>query len=65
MLIVISPYVVEIWEALVTLAFFPLLVLLAWLAEKNICGVPSKTETSKQMELGNIEPGESKLRSFQ
>ncbi|KAF2361476.1 Sodium/calcium exchanger membrane region [Trinorchestia longiramus] len=57
-LVAISPNVVEVWEALVTLLFFPLLVLLAWLAEKNICGVPSKTETSKQMELGNFEPGE-------
>lgn len=54
----ISPSVVEIWEAAVTLGLFPLLVLLAWIAERNFCGVPSKSET-KQMELGNFEPGES------
>ena len=63
-LVAISPNVVEVWEALVTLVLFPLLVFLAWLAEKNLCGMPSKTET-KQMELGSFEPGESKLRSFQ
>ena len=66
MITVISPGQVEIWEALVTLALFPLLVLLAWLAEKNLCGVPSKTEAAKQIELGNVENGgESKLISFQ
>ena len=64
-LVVISPDIVDLWEALVTLLFFPLLVLLAWLAEKNFCGVPSKEEASKQMELGQFEPGESKLMSFQ
>jgi len=56
----VTPDVVDIWEAAVTFGFFPLLVLLAWLAERNFCGVPSKTETSKQMELGSFEPGESK-----
>lgn len=61
MLVAVSPDMVEVWEAVVTLVLFPLLVLLAWLAEKNICGVPSKTETSKQMELGSFEPGERKI----
>uniref|UniRef100_A0A6A7FQT2 Sodium/calcium exchanger 2-like isoform X3 n=3 Tax=Hirondellea gigas TaxID=1518452 RepID=A0A6A7FQT2_9CRUS len=59
MLVAVSENEVNIWEAALTLAMFPLLVLLAWLAEKNICGVPSKTDTSKQMELGSFEPGES------
>lgn len=54
-----SPGRVEIWEAVVTLIMFPSLVLLAWLAEKNLFGVPNKTDTSKQIELGNFQPGET------
>ncbi|XP_047736729.1 sodium/calcium exchanger 3 [Hyalella azteca] len=54
-IVVISPNVVEVWEAFVTLSFFPLLVFLAWLAEKNFCGAPSKIGTSKQ-ELRDLEP---------
>ncbi|XP_042238994.1 sodium/calcium exchanger 2-like isoform X3 [Homarus americanus] len=50
---------VEIWEAVVTLLLFPMLVILAWLAEKNLCGVPNKTDTSKQIELGSFQPGET------
>ncbi|XP_068208798.1 sodium/calcium exchanger Calx-like isoform X3 [Palaemon carinicauda] len=52
----ITPDEVTVWEAAVTLLMFPLLVLLAWLAEKNFCGVPNKTDTSKQIELGNFQP---------
>lgn len=59
-LVGISQDIVEIWEAAVTLALFPTLVIIAWLVEKNICGVPSKVEASKQIELGNFQPGESK-----
>ncbi|XP_064104838.1 sodium/calcium exchanger Calx-like isoform X4 [Macrobrachium nipponense] len=55
----VSPNEVEVWEAAVTFLMFPLLVLLAWLAEKNFCGVPNKTDTSKQIELGNFQPGEN------
>ncbi|XP_018013270.1 sodium/calcium exchanger 3 isoform X2 [Hyalella azteca] len=63
-LVAITPDVVDVWEALVTLLFFPLLVLLAWLAEKNFCGV-KKTETAKQMELGNFEPGDKLVKDNQ
>lgn len=59
-LMVTSPEEVEVWEAVVTFLLFPLLVLLAWLAERNFCGVPNKTDTSKQIELGNFQTGESK-----
>lgn len=58
--VVVTPGEVEIWESVVTLVLFPALVLLAWLAEKNFFGVPNKTDTSKQIELGNFQPGESK-----
>ncbi|XP_045122490.1 sodium/calcium exchanger 2-like isoform X3 [Portunus trituberculatus] len=57
--VAVSPGVVEVWEAVVTLVMFPSLVLIAWLAEKNFFGVPNKTDTSKQIELGNFQPGES------
>ncbi|XP_055003660.1 sodium/calcium exchanger 2b isoform X3 [Boleophthalmus pectinirostris] len=33
---VISPGVVEVWEALVTLLFFPVCVLLAWIADRRL-----------------------------
>lgn len=58
--VAVSPGRVEVWEAVVTLVMFPSLVLIAWLAEKNFFGVPNKTDTSKQIELGNFQPGESK-----
>ncbi|XP_069953412.1 sodium/calcium exchanger Calx isoform X5 [Cherax quadricarinatus] len=58
-LVAVSADEVEVWEALVTVLMFPALVLLAWLAEKNFCGVPNKTDTSKQIELGNFQPGET------
>lgn len=36
-LMVSSPDEVEIWEAVVTLVFFPLLILVAYLADRNFC----------------------------
>lgn len=60
MLVAVSKDEVEVWEAVVTFLLFPSLVILAWLAEKNFCGVPNKTDTSKQIELGSFQPGESK-----
>ncbi|XP_071540523.1 sodium/calcium exchanger 2-like isoform X3 [Panulirus ornatus] len=59
MLVSVSVNEVEVWEAVVTFLLFPSLVILAWLAEKNFCGVPNKTDTSKQIELGNFQPGET------
>lgn len=59
-LMVTSPEEVEVWEAVVTFLLFPLLVLLAWLAERNFCGVPNKTDTSKQIELGNFQTAQRK-----
>uniref|UniRef100_A0A3B5LX52 Calx-beta domain-containing protein n=1 Tax=Xiphophorus couchianus TaxID=32473 RepID=A0A3B5LX52_9TELE len=35
-LAVMSPSVVEVWEALVTLLFFPVCVLLAWIADRRL-----------------------------
>jgi len=36
-LLVISPDVVEIWEAVLTLLFFPLLIFVAYMADRNCC----------------------------
>ncbi|KAK3531399.1 hypothetical protein QTP70_018203, partial [Hemibagrus guttatus] len=33
---IISPGVVEVWEALVTLSFFPVCVILAWIADRRL-----------------------------
>ena len=43
---VISVDVVELWEASVTLIFFPILLLLAFAVDKDYCGL-GKTETNK------------------
>ncbi|XP_066988079.1 sodium/calcium exchanger Calx-like isoform X5 [Macrobrachium rosenbergii] len=61
----VTPNEVEVWEAAVTFLMFPLLVLLAWMAEKNFCGIPNKTDTSKQIELGNFQPADKFLRDRQ
>jgi len=49
-LLVQTPEEVEIWEAIVTLLFFPLLVLIAYIADKDFCGKTQKVTGS--MELG-------------
>uniref|UniRef100_H2Z6E6 Calx-beta domain-containing protein n=1 Tax=Ciona savignyi TaxID=51511 RepID=H2Z6E6_CIOSA len=41
---------VDLWEACVTFGFFPLLVTLAFLADKDICG--KKTPKDKRLEIG-------------
>lgn len=43
-----SPNVVEIWEAVLTLIFFPILVLVAYLADRNFC-MGKKEETPEGM----------------
>ncbi|XP_070581172.1 sodium/calcium exchanger 2-like isoform X2 [Ptychodera flava] len=56
-LVVSSPHVVELWEAIVTLLCFPILVILAFLTDKNYCG---KKKEPKDTEIalgvgGDIE----------
>lgn len=43
-----SPNVVEIWEAVLTLLFFPILILVAYLADRNCC-MGKKDETPEGM----------------
>ena len=47
-LLVISPNVVEIWEAVLTLCFFPILIGVAYLADRNCC-MGKKDETPEGM----------------
>lgn len=49
-LIAVTPDYVDIWEALITLFFFPILVLVAYMADKEFC-------TKKQKVNGSIELG--------
>lgn len=56
---------VEVWEAVVTFILFPILVYLAYLADKgfpwNKSRVSATATNGKQIELGSIHPGECKF----
>ena len=58
---------VDVWEAVVTLLMFPLLVVIAYLADKGwmnklFCYNPDKTDNKQQqIELGSSQPGECKV----
>ena len=66
-----SPDVIEIWEAVLTFIFFPILVLVAYAADKRwIQGLFCKKgeqavteEKQRQIELGTLQPGESTYRN--
>ncbi|BFZ03840.1 hypothetical protein BsWGS_06879 [Bradybaena similaris] len=49
-LVVITPEVVELWEAVVTLLMFPVLILLAYAADKRICW--NRSKVSSEVEIG-------------
>ena len=49
-LVAISPDMVELWEAVLTFIFFPLLVILAYLADRDLCG--KKKVDDKSLEIG-------------
>lgn len=50
-LVVISPHVVEIWEAVITFLLFPLLVGISYAADKGMCNVKLAPKNTKQMEV--------------
>jgi len=62
-----SPDYVEVWEAALTFLFFPILVLIAYAADKGwlnllFCQSPKQLADSKrQIELGNFQPAEDML----
>ena len=65
-LMVITPDVVDLWEAILTFVFFPILVLIAYAGDKGwihkmLCMSPQSAANDKQrqIELGNFQPGES------
>ena len=58
-LLAISPNEVDIWEAVLTLLFFPLLILIAYLADRNFCMGKPKEERRGDMvgfSLGMLFP---------
>ena len=62
-----SPGKVEIWEAVLTFLFFPILVCVAYAGDKGyldalFCqkNVAKLTNKQQQLELGNVQSGESK-----
>ncbi|XP_057365028.1 sodium/calcium exchanger 3-like isoform X2 [Daphnia carinata] len=64
----VSKNVVEIWEAVVTFLLFPILVYLAYLADKgfpwNKSRVSAATANGKQIELGSIQPVEAMVEGL-
>lgn len=53
-LIGISPNYIDIWEAVVTLLFFPILVLTAYIADKNFCTKAQKINGSMELGFGKF-----------
>jgi solute carrier family 8 (sodium/calcium exchanger) len=65
-----TPNVVDIWEAVMTFLFFPILVVLAYCADKGwmdflMCKTCTKSsglevmDKQRQIELGTVQPGET------
>lgn len=50
----ISKDVVDIWEAVLTLLFFPIMVVLAYIADKDYCGERVDPSTKHEVELGPV-----------
>ena len=50
-LVLVTPNYVDLWEAIITLLFFPILVILAYVADKDFCSKKASTEDGN-MELG-------------
>ena len=67
----ITPNVIDVWEAVLTFIFFPVLVLVAYAVDKRwiqnlICkksGDPGVDDKQRQIELGTLQPGESTYRN--
>lgn len=66
-----SPDIVEMWEAILTFLFFPILVVIAYLADKGYLSFlqckksagPDVTDKQRQIEMGSFQPGESTYRT--
>ncbi|KAK3913550.1 Sodium/calcium exchanger 2 [Frankliniella fusca] len=57
----ISPDLVELWEAVVTFLLFPALTVVAYSADRGWCGFARQRGNKRQLELGPMQPqdGES------
>ena len=65
-----SPDVVDIWEAVLTFMFFPILVLVAYAADKKwfgiLCGKRGQSldlDEQRQIELGSVETDNTKVKT--
>ncbi|KAL5018651.1 hypothetical protein ScPMuIL_004373 [Solemya velum] len=58
-LVAITPDYVDLWEAIVTLLMFPILVVLAYILDKNFCGKPEDQMAEKLALDGEKNDGES------
>ena len=57
---VVSPDVIELWEAIVTFLLFPALTVVAYSADRGWCGFHPQRGNKRQLELGQLgEAGES------
>ncbi|CAG0887576.1 unnamed protein product [Darwinula stevensoni] len=64
-LVGITPNVVDLWEAIVTFLFFPILVIMAYVTDIERWGLKFKgADKKKQIELGNFQPGESSQKQL-
>lgn len=61
---VITPDVVDLWEAIVTFALFPILTVFAYSADRGWCGlgVFRRRRNKQQLELGPLQGDESRLK---
>jgi len=51
-LMVSTPNYVELWEAIITFLFFPIMVILAYIADRDFCGKKDAGGEGKDTELG-------------
>ena len=70
-----TPNVVDVWEAVMTFLFFPILVVVAYCADKgwmdflmcktciNKSSGLDAMDKQRQIELGTVQPGESTYRT--
>lgn len=62
---VVTPDVIDLWEASVTFALFPVLVFFAYGADRGWCGLKAFRSTNKQqLELGPLQKEQSKLNLY-
>lgn len=59
----ITPDVVDLWEASVTFALFPILVFFAYAADRGWCGLKAlRPRTKQQLELGPLQGEQSEFK---